>query len=131
VGWGLCIFCGVQKVGACHTGQLLVCGMGWQRRVILPLLHPQSAPFPADVSTVLASYVVMLLYIAVALGRFPRSPDWRDLLVHSRQGRGIQVVGCGVVRWRDLGWSGVGLTRPACAQQGKPAGHSCLLPIAL
>ena len=32
----------------------------------------------------LLSYVVMLLYIAVALGRFPRNSDWRDLLVHSR-----------------------------------------------
>ncbi|KAL4425014.1 hypothetical protein ABPG77_002899, partial [Micractinium sp. CCAP 211/92] len=46
----------------------------------------------SDVSTVLASYLVMLLYIAVALGRFPRSPDWRDVLVNSRAGLGLGGV---------------------------------------
>ncbi|KAL4457923.1 hypothetical protein ABPG75_012788 [Micractinium tetrahymenae] len=46
----------------------------------------------SDVPTVLASYLVMLLYIAVALGRFPRSPDWRDVLVNSRAGLGLGGV---------------------------------------
>lgn len=40
---------------------------------------------PADAPTVLLSYLVMLLYIAVALGRFPRRGGWRDVLVHSRR----------------------------------------------
>ncbi|EFN58463.1 hypothetical protein CHLNCDRAFT_6284, partial [Chlorella variabilis] len=34
----------------------------------------------SDAPTVLLSYLVMLLYIAVALGRFPRGADWRDVL---------------------------------------------------
>ncbi|PRW56197.1 Niemann-Pick C1 [Chlorella sorokiniana] len=46
----------------------------------------------SDAPTVLLSYVVMLLYIAVALGRFPRSSDWRDLLVHSRAALGLGGV---------------------------------------
>jgi len=50
---------------------------------------------------------VMLLYIAVALGRFPRNSDWRDLLVHSRwAARGVHCMfyQC----WGRLG--------PACIQ---------------
>ena len=57
----------------------------------LPGLTP-SHPTPllpsctADAPTVLLSYLVMLAYIAVALGRFPRGSGWRDLAMHSRWG---------------------------------------------
>ena len=34
----------------------------------------------------------MLLYIAVALGTFPRHPTWQECLVHSRAGLGLGGV---------------------------------------
>lgn len=34
----------------------------------------------------------MLLYIAVALGTFPRGATWQELLVHSRAGLGLGGV---------------------------------------
>ncbi|KAI3436838.1 hypothetical protein D9Q98_006248 [Chlorella vulgaris] len=46
----------------------------------------------ADVPTVLLSYFVMLLYIAVGLARFPRGASWRDMLVHSRAALGLGGV---------------------------------------
>lgn len=57
----------------------------------------------------LLSYLVMLLYIAVALGRFPRSSNWRDLLVHSRWGGGRGAAAC----WCTAGGAGGGRL-PAC-----------------
>lgn len=47
----------------------------------------------ADVGTVLASYFVMLIYIAVALGSLPAGRrTWRDWAVNSRAGLGLGGV---------------------------------------
>ncbi len=53
-----------------------------------------------DMSTVALSYIVMLLYIACALGTLPHRPSWRDVLVHSRAALGlggVLIVGASVV----------------------------------
>ena len=45
-----------------------------------------------DMSTVALSYIVMLLYIAFALGTLPHRPSWQDVLVHSRAALGLGGV---------------------------------------
>ena len=45
-----------------------------------------------DMGTVALSYIVMLLYIACALGTLPHRPSWRDVVVHSRAALGLGGV---------------------------------------
>lgn len=69
----------------------------------------------ADVPTVLLSYFVMLLYIAVGLARFPRGASWRDMLVHSRH----------VVRsWADPAQAAcIHISAPGTARDAHPDRH--------
>lgn len=78
-----------------------------------PFLLP---PTPADVSTVLLSYLVMLLYIGAALGRFPCGATWRDLLVHSRHVRHFMRRG---------GGGGCGWLLRRLPARGREDLHSC------
>ena len=67
----------------------------------------------ADLPTVALSYVVMLAYIAFALGSFPRHATWRQVVQHSRAALGLG--GVLIVAAAVLGALGV------CAAAGLPA----------
>ena len=87
---------------------------------------PLPAPPLPDVLTVLASYFVMLAYIAAALGRFPRNPNWWDVLVHSRQatGRGL-AWGLGWVGGRSGRRAAMRLASSLCPTSPASPLHAC------
>ena len=68
----------------------------------------------ADVGTVAASYLIMLLYVALALGKIPKSASWRTVLVHGRvllALGGVLIVAAAVAAALGLcGWLNIGAT---------------------
>ena len=68
-----------------------------------------------DSTTVALSYLVMLIYVAIALGKIPkRGATWQTVLVHGRSMLalgGVLIVGAAVAAALGIcGWSGIGAT---------------------